>query len=167
MPLSTRRVVRFCGKSTQEETAIGSVAGLADGAVIIQTKHGVFYELTIEEARDLSSALQAAWIGVEQWQKHARGYHRLRVAKGHGGAVMATLHGRTVELRVSMLRGSRRHGFYRKCYACHEPSPELYIEANRKPWAEKFGAEVCPKCVDELLNAKDEIAEVLPMSTEP
>jgi hypothetical protein len=175
LPLSTRRVVVYFGKTTETEVAIGAVSGMADGAVLLRLPKilksaTVDYELTPKQALEFAKALEHAAYGVEHWQEHASGFNRVRVARTDG-KVSVTYRGRTRPMRLSKLRGRKyRDGTVRfrgVCGACHARDQQaLYVAADdlREHDVRVHHVEVCPACVDKLANLPETIAEVTPIS---
>ena len=169
MPMSTRRVVRYFDKSTAVETTIGTVMGMADGAVVFVTRFGKSYELTPTLALDIGEAFKRAAYGVERWQEHASGFNRIRVKRSEDGEVVVTHRGQTRVMRLSKLRGRvRRDGkvdFYRSCGNCRDAPTSLWVAAG--PPSENgrrvHYVQLCPACVDKLANLPEEIAEVQPI----
>lgn len=162
MPLSTRRVVMWCGKSTGVETAIGRVEGMADGVVMIRTKHGECYEITPEAAKELSDAIRRAALGVEQWQRAARGYYEIRVTRSDDGVVTVYAYETERTMRLSRLRGGRH-----VCAVCREMRwATIYVaQRNQALFVAGFGhgrfPQVCASFVERLANAKEPDADVI------
>lgn len=164
MPLSTRRVVAFCGRTTSADTAIGKVDGLADGVVLVRPT-GSEFELTVEEADALATALRCASAGVKSWREHASGFNRVRVARAPGGVGYAvTWRGRARPMRLSTLRTRQR-----RCEACGVMTSVLYVAADvvREHGLRVRHCDVCMVCVEELADAPETIAAVVPMRSGP
>ena len=163
MPLSTRRVVGWLGKTTHADTPIGMVDGLADGVVMVRIKGGPEFELSLDEATDIERALLHARLGVAEWQKRARGYHKITATIGPEGQVFVTWHERTRPMRASELRATRRQPRGRKCGHCHTERMVLYVAADdlREGGIRVKHVEVCPGCVQRLANAPEGLAEVV------
>lgn len=169
MPLSTRRVLRFCGMSTSKETELGIVEGMADGAVVVRDpilrRH---YELTPAQAVDVANALLRASHAVEQWQEHASGFNKIRVYRSTTGHVEVMFRGRRRPMRLAKLKGHKsRDGcsrrFWRRCDACAATPPALYVAADvvREHGQLVHHVEICPACVDKLANAPEPRAELV------
>ncbi len=179
LPMSTRRVVVWCGKMQQHLTAIGLVEGLADGAIVVRevdksgapARHGFKRELTVKEARALSDALSRAACGVEQWQEKASGFDRVRIHRSESGEVTATHRGVTRTMRRSKLRGYLHHDgtrrFSRFCRACQTSEGHEHIwvavdDPNRRKYEYRDAfAEVCDACVTKLANTPEPRAQLL------
>ena len=166
MPMSTRRVVRFCGEPAQYKTAVGCIEGLADGAVVFRDfGKDLHVELTPEQAKEIGKAFTHSACAVEQWQEHASGFNRIRVARVNG-AVTVTHRGRTRPMRLSKLKGSKRTGrFWRRCDGCGAHPPTIWVAADdlRKNGSRVQCVEVCQACVDRLANALEPRAALIRM----
>jgi len=173
MPLSTRRVVMYCGETTAAVTPIGRVDGLADGVVLVRVPFAgvgeASWDLSPKQALDIADALRRAAYGVEAWQEYASGFNKVRVARSAEGEVTVTCRGRTRPMRLSKLRGHRQRDgtvrFYRSCDVCLEHPPALYVAADElREHGSRIGhPEVCGPCVERLANLSQEIAEVRPI----
>lgn len=166
LPLSTRRLVVWCGELCQYRTPVALVEGLRDGVVLVRDmKRGTHFELTPNEARAVAEAFNHAAFGVEAWAEHARGYHRVVVQRNEEGVVRVTTQDTTAVMRLSKLRRPRA------CSACRESVMALWVGVREqaKGWAPghlraPHNAEVCEPCVERLANAATAIAEVLPIA---
>jgi hypothetical protein len=147
------------------QTPVALVEGLADGVVLVRDmERGTHFELTPDEARAIARAFNHAAFGVEEWQKHARGYHRIVVQRDEVGVVRVTSRDATLPMRLSKLRRARR------CRECGESVISLWIverAAQKEEWCHGrpvHSVEICEPCVERLANAPTTIAEVLPIT---
>jgi hypothetical protein len=173
MPLSTRRVITWLGRTTAAVTPIGRIDGLADGVVLVRIPFAgvgeASFELTPAEAKAVSEAIRHAAHGVEEWQELASGYNVVRVARDAAGAVVVTCRGRSRPMRLSKLRGHKWGDgsvhWYRHCAVCRQTPEAIWVAADdlREHGMRVGHVEVCPACVDKLANLPETIAEVAPI----
>jgi hypothetical protein len=165
LPLSTRRVVSFCGEVASFQTALGLVEGLGDGAILVRNfEDGTHHELTPAEARHVARAFMHAASAVEQWQEHASGFNKIRVTRSPDGVVSVTWRGRTRPMRLSKLRGSRHFGgHFHTCGECKQRPTAIYVAADdvREHDVRVAHVEVCQDCVDRLANLPETVAVVV------
>ena len=179
LPLSSRRIVEWLGKSAKHETAIGLIEGLADGAILIRRRlhdggledSGI--EITAEQARELVRALNHAAGAVERWQERASGFDAIRIYRSADGRVEVEHRGRRRPMRLSVLRARTyfvggEWAVGRRCGNCNQIAPTLWIAADdlREHGLRVPHVEVCPGCVDKYANAPTTIAEVTSLERE-
>lgn len=167
LPLSTRRVVTWCGQTTEVATPIGLVGGMADGVILIRIKGGPSFELAPSDARELSSVIQHAAYGVERWQETASGFNRVRVSRSEHGLVTVTHRGRTRPMRLSTLRGTTYGDgsvhYHRACGVCRKHPKTIYVAADdlREHGSRVRSIDVCEACVDKLANRPEHTAALV------
>lgn len=143
-------------------TAIGHFAAMANGALTFCSLEGeTEIDLTDDQVGQIVRILMKASYHAQRRREHLTGFDLVRVTRAPDGAVTVEHRGEARSMRLSKLRGSKRWGF-RKCTACKEPAPELWVDATEyKPYENRnFSAEVCEPCVARLANAPSGLREV-------
>jgi hypothetical protein len=130
-------------KYAVEETALGKVAVSTRAKVVILVGDEE-RELSASEAYELLRAISHAAYAADQWGKELAGHNRLRVRLISAGAIEATYHGETRQLRLCAPR--KHHRTCRACgetcslFWCDEKGPGHFVEVC-DPCARRLGAE--------------------------
>jgi hypothetical protein len=132
------------GKPTRQDTAIGRVETLANGAIVFLARSDKEVELSEREARAVEDAFSHAIYAAALRKETLTGFNVVRVTRTEDGAVDVTWRGKSRRMRLSKLRRERN------CGGCRARVPSIYVavESTRERYAPRSGfIEVCEECV--------------------
>lgn len=160
-----RRDLIYIGRTTAAALPFGRLSVIPSGAILFRDRAGIDHLLSDSEVTDIIKAFEHARGAADAWREKLSGANVIRVAK-EGGEVRVTQRGRTCTMRISKLRRARHiHSgaplVGRRCDACREVKPVLWVDATKyEPFHREPFVEVCDACVERLAGAREGIREV-------